>query len=295
MPILEWPLGTRRYTSTVGGPPAASGTGTRYVFGGRPVGPSSTGSTRPSMGPPSKGVSSLFTAPVSAIRREGRDQRGGLRVAVRGHGEHGDELLDQPVAQLLDRGLLALVEPDQRGRLHRRDPHPYGHTQQQAGSGDAEMPEDVLGGGPSYAVDDGGGPGRLHHAAALQERAETGVVLVDEGEVAVEGAGQTDEQGPLPGLVEALLQLIGGGAEGGLVELLLAAGEVPVDEGAGDSGRFRHVVEGDVLGNPVREEGEGGFEKLAPTLLDTQPTVSGSGWGHASKGSRPPADTSWLV
>src|ERR1044072_7397427 len=261
----------------------------RYVFGGRPVGPSSTGSTRPSMGPPSKGVSSLFTAPVSAIRREGRDQRGSLRVAVRGPGEHGDELLDQPAAPLLARGLLALVQPDQRCRLHRGDPHPHGHAQPQTGFGDAEVAEDVLGGGPSYAVDDGGGPGRLDHAAALEERAETGVVLVDEGEVAVEGTGEADEQGPLTGFVEALLQLIGGGAEGGLVELLLAAREVPVDEGAGDSGRFRHVVEGDVLGRAVREEGEGGFEKLAASLLDAEATIGGRGRGHASKGSRPSA------
>ena len=88
------------------------------------------------------------------------------------------------------------------------------------------MAEDVLGGGPAHAVHDRGRTGGLDDAAALEQRAEPGVVLVDEGEVAVEGPGEPLGERAVVRFGEAVLQLVGGGPQGGLVQLLLAAGEV---------------------------------------------------------------------
>ncbi len=94
------------------------------------------------------------------------------------------------------------------------------------------MEEDLFGGRPADAVDRRRRTGGLHDAAALQERGETGVVLVHEGQVVVQGAGQALGQRAGPGYGEALVQPVGRRAQGGLVELLLAAREVAVDQGA---------------------------------------------------------------
>lgn len=117
---------------------------------------------------------------------------------------------------------------------------------------------------------------------------KAGVVPGDEGEVAVQGARQPGERRALVGLVEAVPEFVGGGAQRGLVQLLLAAGEVPVHQRPGDPGGLGHVVQRDVLGDAVREQRQGRLQQLAAALLDTEATVGGGGGAHDVQRNRPP-------
>jgi hypothetical protein len=70
------------------------------------------------------------------------------------------------------------------------------------------------------------------------------------------------------------------------VQLLLAAGEVAVDQRPGDARLPGHIVEGDVLGRVMREEALRGRDQLAAALRHAQPAVRRSGRCWAAAHSR---------
>src|SRR5205085_11549490 len=109
-------------------------------------------------------------------------------------------------------------------------------------------------------------------------------VLVDERQIAVQRMRQPLGERTGIRFGETPLQLVGGAAQRRLVQLLLAAGEVAVDQGPRDLGGGGDVVQRDVLGSALGEQAQGGGEQLAAALLDAQPAVGGSGycWGGAA-------------
>ncbi len=144
----------------------------------------------------------------------------------------------------------------------------HGHPQPQPGGVGAQVAEDLLGGAVPHPVDDRGGAAGLGDAAAAHQRGEARVVLGDEREIAVEHGGE-----PVGGraggrLHEAAEQLLGGAAQGRLVDLLPPAGEVAVDQWAGGARGGGDVVDRDVLRWAVAEQVQRGAEQLAPAFLD---------------------------